>query len=167
MVRKAEQQQLHSRSALSFARVAKAGAPPFVVVLVFASYNSSRVLEQTRNSRQTICSFRFCSFFFHWACYGGGFFWKLVFRLLLPCAACGPCGKGRKSEKKVGFRMNVTSFASNEGSLGNLSAFLCFRQCSLVKSSLQVCGSVSQEAASSPPLRRSFAGWFRLQSSRS
>jgi hypothetical protein len=150
-----------------FVWVAKAGALPFVVVLFFASHNSSRVLEQMRNSRQTIRSSRFCSFFFHWACYGGGFLGQLVFRLLLPFAACGPCEKGRKSEEKVGFRMNVTSAASSEGSLSNLSAFLCFRQCSLVKSSLRVCGSVCQEAASSPPLRRSFAGWSFLQSSRS
>ena len=135
-----------------------------MVVLFFPS-QSSLLLEQTRNSKQTICSARFCLFFFFWACYGGGFLGKLVFRLLLPFAASGPCEKSRKSEEKVDFRRNVISAASSEGSSSNFSAFLCFRQRSLVKNSLRVCGSVCQEAASSPPLRGSFPGWSFLQSS--
>jgi hypothetical protein len=111
------------------------------------------------------CSF--CLFFFRWACYGEGFLGKLVFCLLLPFAASGFCKKRRKSKKKVDFRRNVISAASSEGSSSNLSAFLCFWQCSLVKNSLRVCGSVCLEAASLPPFWRSFPGWSSLQFLRS
>jgi hypothetical protein len=111
--------------------------------------------------------FSFCLFFFHWACYGEGFLGKLVFCLLLSFAASRFCEKSRKSKKKVDFRRNVISAASSEGSSSNLSAFLCFRQCSLVKNSLQVCGSFCLAAASLPPFWRSFPRWSSLQSSRS
>jgi hypothetical protein len=46
-------------------------------------------------------------------------------------------------------------------------AFYVFQQCSLVKNSLRVCGSVGLEAASLPPFWRSFPVWSSFQSSRS
>ncbi len=165
VVRRAEQQQLHFRFVLFFAWMAKAGAPPFVVV--FFLYAVRLVFWNKREFKTTICSSRFCLFFCHRACHGGGFLGKLVFRLLLSFAACGPCEKGRKSEEKVDFRINVISAALSEGSLSNLSAFLCFRQCSFVKNSLRVCGCVCHKAASSPPLCRSLPGCSFLLSSRS
>jgi hypothetical protein len=107
--------------------VAKAGAPPFVVVLFCFLHAILLVLWTNEAFKATIRSSCFCFIFFRWACHGGGFLGKLVFCLLLSFAACGPCEKGRKSERKVDFRINVISAALSEGSLSNLSAFLCFR----------------------------------------
>jgi hypothetical protein len=154
VVRRAEQRRLHFSFVLFLVWVAKAGAPPVVVVL-FSFMQFFSCFGTDEKFKANNVSFSFLFIFVSLGLSRWRFPWEACFTSAASFCCSGPCEKGRKSEEKVDFRMNVVSAASSKGSLSNLSAFLCFRQCSLQKNSLRAAAS-----ARKLQVHRLFAGRF-------